>query len=649
MDMALQQKRSLRVDRAIWSVSQLVGRQRELGLIWNQYEAAKDGNSSVALLIGEQGIGKTRLLDEFTTRATEDGALVLRGGASEANGKPPYLPFLEAIGKYIRTASQDRLCEQIAHAPYTLLSIFPELAAHLGDTVAACPLPLEQAQLRLYEAIGFFLENMSASQVLALVLDDLQWADSASLGLLCHITKHHSKAKLLILGAYRESEIDLNPALGRTLIRLNQYSILHTVAIDPLTSKEVEELAVNYLKSPIRMDIGLLLHTQSGGNPFFAEELLRGWVETKALIKDEMQWVATTSLESTLPSSITGALRRRLALLSAETVNHLRVAAIIGRTFDLTLLALVEGQEIEDIEEQLIEAEHAQLVRSEQAETFTFNHDKIRACIYTEVSASRRRLLHETIGNILEAQYEAQSTKSAYLLATIAFHFMNSGNTTRAVTYTLRSAEEALRLLAAEEAEIHYHRALQLLARDDKRYGIILLGLSEVALLIGTEQEAIASCEEALTWFAESGRADSLGLANCEIAHGDAGSSESTIRVLKSTLILFEEQRMVNAVNYVRAWLNSLLSHPSNDICNLVRGKLAHSPDAKPQSLPANLTMSEARVLQLVVRGKRNRQIAQELGISEKTVANHLSHIFSKTTSENRAAAAAFAIHHGLA
>ncbi len=642
--MTLLEKRLLQGDPTIWPVSQLVGRQRELGLIWGQYKAAKNGNGSVALLVGEPGIGKTRLLDEFTTRATEDGAVVLRGGASEADGMPPYLPFLEALGKYIRATSQDRLREQIAHAPHILLSIFPELTAHLGDTSATYPLPLEQARLRLYEAIGLFLENISTSQILALVLDDLQWVDSASLDLLCHITRHYSKAKLFILGAYRESEIDLNPALDRTLTRLNQQRILSTITVDPLTSEEVEGLAVNYLKSPIRRDISLLLSVQSEGNPFFAEELLRGWLETKALAKEGKQWVATASLEGIQPSSITGALRRRFALLSARTVNYLRVAAIIGRTFDLALLARIEGRETEDIEEQLIEAERAQLVRSEQAETFTFNHDKIRACLYTEVSASRRRRLHETIGNILEAQYEAQNTKSAHLLAAIAFHFLNSGDTTRSVTYTLRAAEEALRSLAVEEAEIYYRRARQLLERGNERHSIILLGLCEVALLAGTKQEIVDACEEALTWFAESGQADSLGLARCEIARGEVGSRARAIRALKSALILFEEQHMVNAVNHVRNWLNMLTPHPYNNV-----DQPDDSPDEKPQPLPANLTRSEARVLQLVATGKRNRQIAEELNISEKTVANHLSHIFSKTTSKNRAAAAAFAIHHGIA
>src|SRR5712692_1501781 len=119
------------IDHLAPFTSQMVGRERELTLIWNQYDAARNGNARVILLAGELGIGKTRLLQEFATRAAQDGATVLRGGASESEGMPPYLPFLEALGSYIRTAPLERLREQVAVAPQVLSSILPELAARL--------------------------------------------------------------------------------------------------------------------------------------------------------------------------------------------------------------------------------------------------------------------------------------------------------------------------------------------------------------------------------------------------------------------------------------------------------------------------------------------------------------------------------------
>ena len=190
------------------SGSHLVGRQREQALIWNQYKAAMGGFPRVVLLDGEIGIGKTCLLSASAASALKDGTVVLRGGATEAEGMPPYLPFLEALGKYIRVTPIDQLREQVAHAPQILASILPELAVRLDELPELHPSPPEQARLRLYEAIGTFIEAISMPHGLILMLDDLHWADSASLDLLCYIAQHHSKAKLLILGACREDEID---------------------------------------------------------------------------------------------------------------------------------------------------------------------------------------------------------------------------------------------------------------------------------------------------------------------------------------------------------------------------------------------------------------------------------------------------------
>jgi predicted ATPase len=405
--MAAQHTQTLVLDRTASSTAQFVGRQAELAFIWNQYEAAKGGRTRVVLLVGELGIGKTRLLDEVAARAVSDGATVLRGGASESEGMPPYLPFLEALGKHSRLTPIDQLREQVGATPQVLASILPELALRLGGQPGFYALPPEQARLRLYEAVGSFLEAISAAQVVVLTVDDLHWADSASLDLLRYITRHHAHARLLVLGTYREGEIDRNPALEGAVNEFVRQRGLTKIAVEPLTLEEIEALAVSYLAAPVSPATSQLLHAQSEGNPFFAEELIRGWIELGVLVQQNTQWVAVTSpLLQRLPSSIVGALRQRFSRLSQNIIDHLRIAAIIGRTFDLSLLAAVEDQEVEAVEERMLEAVRAGLVRTDQEGVFTFSHDKIRECLYTEVSSSRRRHLHETIGRILEERYD---------------------------------------------------------------------------------------------------------------------------------------------------------------------------------------------------------------------------------------------------
>ncbi len=336
----------------------IIGRQQELTLVTHFYEAAKAGHAHVVLVTGDPGIGKTRLLDEIARRAAHDGATILRGGASEAEGMPPYLPFLEALGRYIQVTPLDLLRTQIAAAPQVLATLLPELITRLGELPASAPLPPEQARFRLYEAIGMFLQAIGAPHALVLTLDDLQWADTASLDLLCHVARHQQGAHLLVVGAYRESEVAPRSALARTLTELSRQRVLTTVTIGPLSAGETGMLAESKLCGALQPGVNALLHTHSEGNPFFAEELLEGWIEEGALVHEQNQWMAVTPLDHALPPSIVGALRQRFARLSAESIDHLRVAAIIGRTFDLSLLAAVQEQEIEAVEAGLLEAAH---------------------------------------------------------------------------------------------------------------------------------------------------------------------------------------------------------------------------------------------------------------------------------------------------
>jgi predicted ATPase len=318
--------------------SLLIGRRREFGSLWHAFEAAANGHTSVALVVGEPGIGKSWLLDVVGGQARRAGALVLRGNASEAEGMPPYLPFLEALGQHIRTAPADELRAQTGPFASVLATILPELMPRLGESPVNYPLPPEQARLRLYEAVGMVLAAIAARRALLLILDDLQWADPASLDLLCFVTRHQPTARLLILGAYRAGESEQRPEFERAVTELNRLRVLRTVTIGPLSADEIADLARHALGGPVDSTVTRLLYTQSEGNPFFAEELLRGWHETGALVlrggDSDRAYTLAPSVAPTLPPSIVSAVRQRVARLAPELIDLLRTAAIIGRTFD---------------------------------------------------------------------------------------------------------------------------------------------------------------------------------------------------------------------------------------------------------------------------------------------------------------------------
>jgi len=488
----------------------LVGRQQEATLLWSRFETAISGRCDVTCVTGEPGIGKTRLLEEMAARAARTGAVVLWGGASAVEGMPPYLPFLEALGQYIQVTAPDRLRDQVGPAAPILVTILPELAARLGEFPDGYPLPAEQARLRLFEAVGGFLMAIAASAPggLLLVFDDLQWADAASLGLLCHVARRCMDARVLILGAYRGGEVGQNPALERALAELNRLRVLTTLTLAPLRAEEIAVLAAGYLGGPVDPAAGQALYTHSEGNPFFAEELLRGWQEIGVLTcrrtgpRALSCWTLNMPSESALPPSIVGAIRQRLARLAPVVVDHLRIAAIIGRTFSTALLAEVEGREAEAVEEKLLAAERAHLIRGDRAGVFTFGHDNIRECLYAEVSSARRRRLHGQIGLALEGRSTQESTQH---LAELAFHFARSDDRARGVDYSRRAAEQALRACAPGEAVTHYQVALDLLEPDDERRGDLLLALGEAALPAAAAERAISACQAAQAWFKHIG------------------------------------------------------------------------------------------------------------------------------------------------
>jgi DNA-binding CsgD family transcriptional regulator/tetratricopeptide (TPR) repeat protein len=526
----------------------IVGRQQELTLVMNHYEATKEVQAHVVLLTGEPGIGKTRLLDEVALRTAQDGAIVLRGRASEAEGMPPFLPFLEALGKYIRVTPQDQLSKQVAVVPQILASLLPELAIYLYDLHASQPLLPEQVRFRLYESIAIFLEAISAPQTLVLVLDDLHWADTASLDLLCYLTYRQLHTCLLIVGAYRESEVDRNPTLVGTLAELSRQRVLTTVVVSPLSITEIGRLATNRYGGTLSSGVQSLLHVQSEGNPFFAEELIDGWIESGALKQKHQQWIAVAPLAHMLPPTIVSALHLRFMRLAPAIIDHLRIAAIIGRSFDSSLLAQVEEQEVEVVEERLLEAAQVRLIRVDEKGRFLFCHDKIRECLYIEVSATRRRRLHKLIGCVLENHYEQEQTMNMHQLANLAFHFARSDDPMRGVYYSLRAATQALQASAAEEAISHYRTALELVGPDDQRYIDILLDLGEATLWAGKEQDAETIYESAQSLLLHINEQDDMRSARA--AHGLA-------------LALWHQEKRQQA----RATLEHALAFFRNDQC----------------------------------------------------------------------------------
>jgi hypothetical protein len=219
----------------------------------------------------------------------------------------PHLPFFEALAPWIRLAPAEEIAADVGQGAQALTAIFPELADRLPIQPAATSLPPEQARLRLFEAIGHALASLASRRPLVLLLDDLQCAYTASLDLLAY-TAGHSPCTLLFLGAYRDHAIQTHPALERALVRLQRTNRPESISIEPLDQAQTAQLASRLLGSALAEDSARELQAHSDGNPFFAEELLRGWRHAGALRQTPAGWTLLAESAGAIPASILSAV-----------------------------------------------------------------------------------------------------------------------------------------------------------------------------------------------------------------------------------------------------------------------------------------------------------------------------------------------------
>lgn len=542
------------------------GRQnRQHCLFLSQCEKILRDCLHVVLVAGEPGSGKTQVLEDVARRAEHAGALILRGHASHAEGMPPYLPFLEALGQYMRDASPQVLREQTGMFAPVLATVFPELPLRLGTLSTSYSPPIVQERFRLYEAVGALLAAMTVSHPLLLLLEDLQWVDPATLDLLCFIAHRQPNIRVLIVGAYREGDVMERLAFENMLAELTRLRKVVLFHPEPLDMSELTDLVVRVIGSPLNLCIRTTLLEQSEGNPFFAEELVLHWSTTGMFTDANNGFDQTSLLTSSLPVSIVTTVRLRLGHLSSRTRDLLRVAARIGTTFEPALLAAVTSEPVEEIEVQLQEAVQARLLRYDCSDSLTFCSNIVRRCLVEEMGSVRRARLQAQIACLLELQ-QGQSD---------------------AVEHVPSVDSRSSHFTQGEQQEPHVFRSSR-----------------EVASM-------------------------------SRVVPAAARTSSFSPSTMSAECILHDNARRQLLADGFRA--------------TRTPGEQPETPKARRLQRPAGLSVREIEVLQGVVQGKSNHEIAEELVISERTVANHLASIFNKTGVENRAAAAAFAIRHQLA
>jgi DNA-binding SARP family transcriptional activator len=443
-----------------------VGREREreqLRAAWAR--AVEHASPELVVLAGEPGIGKTRLARELADELRAGGATVLSGSCRE-EALVPYQPFVEALGAHVADWDDAALDRHARGRASELALLLPEVAARGGrERARGAP---EARRYVMFEAVAALLAAIAAEAPVLLLIDDLQWADEATVLLLAHVLRAAAPARLLVVGAQRDAAVQ-RPALVEALAELGRDVPVERVRLEGLTADDLARLVEHAALRADAAGFGRALHAGTGGNPFFAGELLRHLEET-ALDVAALPAERALALAG-VPEAVRDVLAARLARLGETTARLLTIAAVAGAEFRLELVERVSALDSDALLEALDEAIAAGLVVESPgaAGSCRFRHALVREAVYESVSRARRRHLHRRVAEGLE---EMAARGSSVPLAELAHHYCAAGaagDPARAVDYALEAGEEAIARTAYEQAIAVLTEALALLAPDDRR------------------------------------------------------------------------------------------------------------------------------------------------------------------------------------
>ena len=505
----------------------LVAREVEMQQIIAALDAVTAGSGRLVLLAGEPGVGKTRLTQEAMLAARSHGFVVVTGRCYEPLQAVPYYPFLEALHHaYVQAPSALRRDLQMRWP--SVLRLLPEEFAGIEQPSIGAAFGTgagsSDDQQRLFWQVTGFLRALATEQPLALMLDDLHWADSASLGLVQHLARHARADRLLVLGTYRDVEIHRHHPLEAAFRDLMREHVLERLAVRRLSADGTNALIRAALHTAdVSAEFTDLLHQHSEGNPFFTTELLRALIEQGDVYRDVGGAWDRRSIDAiVVPESVRAVIGQRLAHLSNETQAVVLEASVLGQTFSFTDLQAMSGRDEQVVEDALDEAMAAGMVHeareareASREENFTFHHALLQQALYAELTSRRKRRLHRAAAEAIERRPERERVRRCNELA---WHFLEADESTRALPYVLQAGDQAEVVYAHAAAERHYRTAVELARErgDHAREAEALEKLADVLDALARYAESAQTLEQAEARYAALGDVEGLRRVTAE-------------------------------------------------------------------------------------------------------------------------------------
>ncbi len=420
-----------------------VGREREMRRLLDALHDAASGNVRLCLLAGPAGIGKSRLAEELGSRAEAEDALVLYGPSHEGESHPPYAPWRLALAQYARATKGACSGPPAGSAFETLAHVVPELSQKTPRTESDAGLAAVDGQFQLYTALATVLEALSAQRVLVLIFDDLQWADASSLRLLEQVAEARLRARVVIVGTYRDDELPRSAALAHVLAAVSGTAACDHILLEPLGKPEQLE----YLRGVVGDGAGRendAWYKRTEGNPLFMVELARSWTISRR----------ESIAELPVPGGVRAVIVPRLTGLGRESRDALAHAAVIGREIDLGLLAEVLSQRADSLAASIDEWIGAGIIEEQPHPPgrFRFRHGMVQQAVLDTVGPMQRMRIHGRVAEILKAHVEAGAR---HRLSSLVHHLLQAApviDGEKLASYAHQAAEQALARYAPESA-----------------------------------------------------------------------------------------------------------------------------------------------------------------------------------------------------
>ena len=470
----------------------VVGREAEIAAIGEAIKRVASGEGREVLLIsGEAGLGKTTLVAEATRAAFDAGACVLYGHCEE-DLAAPYQLFAECLGHYVTYAPEAELRGHVETHGSELSGLVPALSSrmpHLGPSKAT---DADTQRYLLFTAVVGLLTALSAGRPVVLVLDDLQWADAGSLLLLRHLIATEQPLRVLVLGTYRDSELSHAAPLREALGDLRRHigvSRIELTGLDDTGVVAFMEAAAGHALDEAGIGLAHAVYRETDGNPFFVSEILRHLAETGAIVQDGTgRWtMADGPNRMDLPDSVREVVGGRVARLGQAAARAMHIAAVIGRDFDLDILIRATGATEDGLLDILDAAVAASLVRELAGPPgrYSFAHALIQHTIYEDLGLTRRARAHRQVAQALD---QLCGDHPGARVGELARHWTLATqpiDLAKAIDYSRRAGDAALRALAPADALRYFAQALDLCTQLDHPDLVLFVDL---AIGLGTAQ-----------------------------------------------------------------------------------------------------------------------------------------------------------------